>query len=144
MKELIVICLTLLTTAVFNAEAADAQQVHKKVQEALDWQLPGNNCLKPEAPGQRKEVRDEQGATRTEWDVDSYTIARYERKEKRWQKCVDKYKSKLADDFETLKNSAQYGLTPAQAETILTKMKLIQTVISSPEGLPPAAAGQVE
>jgi hypothetical protein len=68
------------------------------------------------------------------WDVDSYTLNRYERKRKRWQKCVDRYKARLENDFAALKDSAQYGLTKEQADIILGKMKLIQTVLTSPDG----------
>ena len=132
-----VLLLMLISTAAYSQEA-DIPAVHKKVQEALDWQLPENPCKQPKAPGKSKEIRDEQGVTRTEWDVDSYTLARYERKEKRWKKCVDNYKRDLAKEQETLKSSAQYGLTQQQANIILGKMKMIQTVLMSPEGVLPA------
>ena len=77
-------------------------------------------------------------------DVDSYTIKRYERKKKRWEKCVDQYKSKLMKDFERLKNSAQHGLTQDQADQILANMATIQQVYLSPEGLDEEAANQAE
>jgi hypothetical protein len=120
------------------AEVADAAKVHTNVQAALDWELPDNPCTQPKAPGTSKEIRDEQGVARTDWDVDGYTLARYERKEKRWMTCVDDYKQDLFSDQETLKNSAQYGLTEQQANIILSKMKMIQTVLLSPDGILPA------
>jgi hypothetical protein len=69
--------------------------------------------------------------------VDSYELERYKRAESRWMKCVEGYKKGLLDDFETLKNSPQYGITQAQAKTILTNMALIQSAIESPTGNPP-------
>lgn len=121
-----------------TAEESDAPAIHKKVQAALDWTLPENKCRQPDPPGRRKEVNDDQGGTRIEWDADSYAVDRYERKEKRWQKCVERYKKRLAEEFETLKSSAQYGLTKPQADTILGKMKTIQSAILAPDGIPPA------
>jgi hypothetical protein len=52
--------------------------------------------------------------------------------------CVDNYKQDLFSDQETLKNSAQYGLTEQQANIILSKMKMIQTALLSPDGILPA------
>ena len=127
----------LFSTEIF-AEEVDAPEVHKKVQAALDWTLPENKCRQPKPPGRRKEVNDDQGGTRTEWDADSYRVDRYERKERRWQSCVKRYKQKLSKDFETLKSSAQYGLTQPQADAILGKMKTIQSAILAPDGIPPA------
>ena len=69
-------------------------------------------------------------------DVDSHTIKRYERKQKRWEKCIEKYKSELMIEFARLKDSAQHGLTRAQADIILANMAKIQQVYLSPEGLP--------
>ncbi len=129
--------LFMLFSTGLGAAEVETPTVHKKVQEALNWELPENPCSQPKAPGKSKEIRDEQGVTRTEWDVDSYTLARYERKERRWKKCVDKYKRGLAKEQETLKSSAQYGLTQQQANIILGKMKTIQTVLLSPEGILP-------
>jgi len=109
----------------------------KPVQQALAWELPANQCRKPKAPGQRKKVTDSQGITREEWDVDYYTMKRYNRKETRWKKCVGNYKAVLKDDFVRLKASAQHGLTESQAAIIMGKMKVIQAVLMSPDGLLP-------
>ncbi|XOV84676.1 MAG: hypothetical protein ACFHXK_06055 [bacterium] len=131
---------TILFTVFFSVmaaqsvHAADSPKVHKKVQQALDWELPQNKCVFPKAPGKRKQVTDDMGSTHTEWDVDTYTLKRYQRKENRWKKCVERYKTSLGKEFETLKASAQYGLTQPQAETILAKMKLIQQVMMSESG----------
>ena len=106
---------------------------HEKVQAALDWELADNPCKKPRLIAVSSGVTDSEGS-RTQTDVDTYTIDRYHRKEKRWESCVDKYKSELMDDFAELKDSAQYGLTKAQADAILGKMALIQSVYLSPDG----------
>lgn len=136
-----IVLLMLISTAGYAEQAeqpSDYGTVHEKVREALDWELPENPCSQPKPPGERKEIRDEQGTTRTDWDVDSYTLARYERKENRWKDCVDEYKRGLAAEQETLKSSAQYGLTQQQANIILGNMKTIQSVLLSPDGTLPA------
>ena len=126
------IILLLLCSPVLAAQDA----THKEVKWALEWTLPGNNCERPRIVSHSYNVKDSEG-DRPVTDVDSYTIKRYERKEVRWQKCVDKYKKGLLKDFERLKNSAQYGLTQEQADIILSNMALLQAVYISEEGLPP-------
>lgn len=116
------------------AEQSTHKSPHKKVQAALDWELPVNSCLKPRKPGSGIAIVDAEGTTRS-FDVDSYELGRYQRKEKRWKNCVAKYKKKLMKDFENLRNCAQYGLTKKQAEIVLTKMAIIQSVYVSPEGI---------
>jgi hypothetical protein len=114
--------------------------VHKEVRKALAWELPVSDCVRPTMPGVRQEVHDVQGTTIDYWDVDSYTFKRYQRKERRWQQCVDRYKDRLRKDFEWLRDSARYGLTKNQANVILGKMKVIQTVLMSPDGIVPAGS----
>ncbi|HIG44215.1 MAG: hypothetical protein ABGY96_07675 [bacterium] len=111
-----------------------AAEVHEKVQAALDWQLLVNTCKQPKpVPGAQPDIENSDGVTdRT--GVDSYKLDRYERKLKRWEICVSEYKAELFEDFEELKNSAQYGLTQQQAETILTKLADIQAAVISPSG----------
>jgi hypothetical protein len=112
-----------------------AADIHPDVQKALDYNLPELTCTKPELPGASKDVVDSNGNV-TRADVDSYTLGRYERAEKRWNKCLAKYKKGLMKDFERLKNSAAHGLTQAQANTIMGKMKTIQSAVISPSGKP--------
>ena len=138
--------LLLLTPWVVEAE------VHKAVQAALDYEIPENTCVKPKTTFTEKSVtapaQDAGSASFFEGssasnvtDTDSYTRNRAARKEKRWKKSVDKYKKGLLADMETLKSSAQHGLTQAQAETILGKMATIQAVYMTPDGvLEPAEA----
>ena len=126
MPVLILACLHVFA----SAEAV----THKEVAWALDWALPANNCEKPRLVSHSYNVKDSEG-DRAVTDVDSYTIKRYERKEKRWQKCVDKYKKNLLKDFERLKGSAQYGLTQDQAKRILEHMAVLQQVYMSTDGL---------
>lgn len=142
MTKTILLTILLLLMAAHPARGEDTPKVHKKVQQALDWELPKNKCVMPKAPGKKKQVNDDMGSSHTEWDVDTYTLERYQRKENRWKKCVERYKSNLAKEFETLKNSAQYGLTQPQADTILSHMKLIQQVMMSETGTLETATAQ--
>jgi hypothetical protein len=140
----ILLTIFLLLLAAHPGHAEDTPKVHKKVQQALDWELPKNKCVLPKAPGKKKQVNDDMGSSHTEWDVDSYTLERYQRKENRWKKCVERYKSNLAKEFENQKNSAQYGLTQPQADTILANMKLIQQVMMSETGTLETATAQTD
>ena len=108
--------------------------IHDDVIAALNWELPANTCSKPRLIAQSSNIVDGEGA-RAITDVDSYTIDRYERKERRWEKCIGNYKKRLMSDFEELKDSARHGLTRDQANQILSKMALIQQVYISPGGL---------
>jgi hypothetical protein len=94
------------------------------------------SCDKPELPGASKDVVDPATGNVQRADIDSYTLGRFERAEKRWKKCLTKYKAALMDDFERLKNSASYGLTQTQATTIMGNMKRIQSAVVSPTGEP--------
>ena len=114
-----------------------AAETHKKVRAALDYDIPVNKCRKPKSLIKMTDMTDSEGAT-TVYDVDTNQLNRAKRKEKRWQSCVEKYKRALLEDFTELKNSAQYGLTQAQANTILGKMADIQSVIMSVDGIKPA------
>ena len=118
-----------LAIGLCELESAEAA-THEKVQSALDWQLPEMECTKPVLRGAGIAIVDGSG-DRTQTDIDSYTLERHERKMKRFNSCVGAYKLVLNNDFERLKDCAQYGLTKAQANIILGKMKLIQTTIIS-------------
>lgn len=127
-----------------------AGEVHEKVQGALDWELPPNSCQMPKdlgiegvladggyishAPTATTETSDR---TPTVFDIDHYEIERYERKRKRWEKCVSEYKTTLLNHFETLRSAAQYGLTEQQAEVILAKLAQIQAAVMAPDGVVP-------
>ena len=122
----------------YSSIAPAQEDLHSEVAWALDWNLPENKCEKPNLISQSYKVTDSEG-DRPVSDVDSYTIRRYERKEKRWKKCVDNYKKDLMKDFTRLKDSAQYGLTQEQANSILEKLSLLQKAYLSPDGLPETA-----
>ena len=123
-------------------------ETHERVQAALDWELPPNICKEPKslgfdgvlanggyishAPTGTTETSDR---TPTVFDIDHYKIERYERKRKRWQRCVSEYKSTLLSHFETLRLSAQYGLTKQQADAILAKLSQIQATVMAPGGV---------
>lgn len=139
------LCLIPLTTLSCNSSA----EVHEKVQAALEWQLPLNECKKPTFIGNQQMVLAHGGTishaptnttenshgTPMVFDVDHYQIDRNERKKKRWQTCVSRYKSELLKQFEVLKSSVQYGLTKQQVEIIVGKLAQIQAVVMSPEGV---------
>lgn len=142
--NLAITLVSLTFVALANAAlAADAPQTHPEVQAALNWALPANTCKQPRSVGTVTKVNNEGADSGARADVDSYTIERYERKKKRWLKCVDGYKDDLKGDFETLRGSAQHGLTQAQANTILGKMKLIQSVIMTQDGKPPVGTNEI-
>ncbi len=124
-------CVSLLLTPTISLA-----EVHPDVKKALDYQLPALSCTQPELPGAGKDVYDPATGAVNRADVDSYTLGRFERAEKRWKKCVASYKKGLFKDFERLKSSASHGLTQDQANTIMAKMKTIQSAIMSPSGDP--------
>ena len=130
------VLLSILLMAPLAALSAqtDVKEVHEKVQAAVDWQLPPNDCEQPQLRGTVADIVDGEGVTRR-FDVDSNKLARFERKRKRWKSCIKKYKQALLNDFEDLNNSAQYGLSQQQAHTILGKMALIQSVLESPNAV---------
>lgn len=123
----------LLTAAAYGAE------IHPEVQKALDYTLPELTCEQPKLPGVTSDVVDPATGAVNRADVDSYTLGRFERAEKRWKKCVTKYKKGLLKDFEKLKASASHGLTQAQANAIMGNMKTIQNAVMSPTGEPEAS-----
>ena len=134
LKERVLLAILLIAPLCSAFTASDATKVHEKVQAALDWQLPINACKRPQLRGAGMDFVDGEGVRRR-FDVDSYKLDRFRRKEKRWQSCIEEYKRALLEDFEGLMNSAQYGLSQQQANVILGKMALIQSVLESPNAV---------
>ena len=117
----------------FNVMAAD---VHPAIKSALNWKMPIHGCgAKPRMTGAGIATVDESGTTRRE-DYDSHKLDRYKRKQKRWNKCITRYRKTLMKDFETLKGTAQHGLTQTQADIILGNMKTIQTTLIAEDHTP--------
>ena len=108
-------------------------ETHAKVQEALDWELPVNKCNRPAIIARSSNVVDGQG-DREVTDVDSNTIRRHERKLKRFESCLAKYKKAILADHNKMKDSAKYGITRAQADIILGNMAYIQKIYLSADG----------
>ena len=125
-------CVSLMLTPAISF----AEDIHPEVEKALKYTLPAMSCDKPELPGASKDVVDPATGNVQRADIDSYTLGRFERAEKRWNKCLTKYKTALMEDFERLKSSASYGLTQTQATTIMGNMKRIQSAVVSPTGEP--------
>ena len=129
---------TLMVGMLLAVPVSTLADVHPEVQAAINYELPVNTCGKKvavdganvTAPAQESGGVSffEGSSTASVSDVDSYSRKRLERKEKRRQKCVKKYKQVLLDDSERLKASAQHGLTQQQAKAILSNMALIQKV----------------
>lgn len=123
---------------------AEKAEVHEEVQTALDYQMPLNDCKKPKEIEQMSAVLDRGGeGDVTQSDIDSYTMDRLLRKQKRWESCVQAYKDELLADLATLGDSAQYGLTSEQATSILQKMADIQSVVMTVDGIKPVDTDRV-
>lgn len=129
-------CVGLLLTPVTSF----AKDIHPDVEKAVKYTLPEMTCAKPELPGASKDVVDPATGNVQRADVDSYTLGRFERAEKRWKKCLTKYKAGLMEDFERLKSSASHGLNQTQATKIMGNMKTIQSAVVSPTGEPEASS----
>ena len=120
-----------------------AAETHEKVQAALDYNIPFNSCKKPKTLARIAAIIDSDGQGGVaQSDVDSYTMNRLKRKQKRWQSCVKKYKQELLKDLAVLRDCAQYGLTREQPKSILGKMADIQSVVMSVDGIKPVDPGE--
>ena len=128
-------CIAILLTPSITFGADLNKDVHKDVKAAMKYSLPKLKCEQPVLPGKSKDVVDPTGAT-TRVDVDSYQLGRYNRAEKRWTKCIAKYKTRLMEDFGELKESAAHGLTETQAKVILSNMATIQAALIAPDAIP--------
>ena len=117
-------------------------QTHPEVQAALDWQLPTNECKKPPSRLETDGIAARGGLgiagiansdgmkdAKLTYPTNSIPQKTIQRKEARWLKCEKAYGQSLVTAFQTLKTSAQYGLTEPQAKQILQKMAGIQTVL---------------
>ena len=56
------LCFFLLITVV-GSVSAEEQKIHQKVQAALDWKLPHNDCKEPKMRGVGTGVINDEGAT---------------------------------------------------------------------------------
>jgi hypothetical protein len=129
-------------------------EVHKHIQSAINYEIPTNTCVKPKKFGKTTASKSALppasgslsltgGGNANISDTDSYTIDRLDRKERKWKKCVIRYKSGLLVDMSNLKESAQYGLTTLQANTIMGKMRQIQDVYLTSDGKIEVVLGEV-
>lgn len=135
MDRIRLVCVLVLVVPAVSLTA----ETHHKVQAALEYSIPFNSCKKPRTLAKTVSIIDsdgEGGVSRS--DVDSYTMDRLQRKQKRWQSCVKNYKQELLKDLAELRNCAEYGLTREQADIVLGKMADIQSVVMSANGVKPA------
>ncbi len=128
---LVTLLLILLTT---HLPTANGAEMHPKVTAALAWEVPANECGQQPALAKGGSDRDENISgfeVQRSYDLDSNTLNRYKRRQNRWLKCMTKYNQGIVNSIETLRNSAQYGLTEAQAKIILQKMVDAQAVLTA-------------
>jgi len=108
-------CFLMLLVLACSVNAGNAD-VHEKVQNALDYNIPLNECKKPKGIERMSAVVDGSGIMNdigeggvTQSNIDSYTMDRLKRKEKRWLSCVEKYKQNLLKDLAELKTVHNTG-----------------------------------
>jgi hypothetical protein len=139
------------TTLILFAPVVFGEETHPAVQSAMTYTLPENTCgsdayiildteTTPPSQASGSTSFFEGSSTASVSDVDGYARKRLERKEKRRQQCITKYKDGLLKDIDKLKGSAKHGLTQDQAQTILANMKMIQEVYMSKDGFLETAA----
>ena len=120
-----------LSATNLHAAKSETSALHPKVQEALAWEVPADDCGEHPALARAGKDIDEGNDVKRRFDVHSGTLARHERRQKRWVKCMTGYNQGIVDSIEMLRSSAQYGLTEAQAKTILQKMVDAQAVLTA-------------
>ena len=125
---------SLLIATSLQAAETETPALHPKVQDALAWEIPANECGKQPSLAKGGSVLNENvdglELQRT-YNLDSNTANRYKRRQKRWLKCMTDYNQGIVDSIETLRGSAQYGLTEPQAKIILQKMVNAQAVLTA-------------
>jgi len=117
-------------TRLYAAETA-APALHPKVQAALAWEIPANECGKQPSLSRAGKDLDEGNGVKRRFDVDSNTLGIHKRRQKRWVKCMTRYNQDIVDSIKMMRSSAQYGLTEPQAKTILQKMVDAQAVLTA-------------
>jgi hypothetical protein len=123
-------------TSLSAAETGKAA-LHPRVQAALGWEIPINECGgQPRLSRAGKDI-DEGDDVKRRFDVDSNTLGRHKRRQNRWIKCMTRYNQGIVDSIEMLRSSAQYGLTEPQAKIILQKMVDAQAVLTAQRPSPP-------
>ena len=124
----------LLISLTTHLPAALGAEINPKVAAALAWEVPPNECGQQPALAKGGSDRDENVSgfeVQRTYGLDSNTLNRYKRRQNRWLKCMTKYNQGIVDSIETLRNSAQYGLTESQAKIIYQKMVDAQAVLTA-------------
>ena len=137
-----VLCLIATATAGREAER------HPEVEAALAWSLPESGCEPADSftslggeTAQLDVVRHQQTYTSAGMfgvavagGGDDAAIRREQRRQTRWHACMRAYKQRLVDDFGVLRASFEQPMTRTDAEAIATKLRLIQDIVTSPDG----------
>jgi hypothetical protein len=105
-------------TLVLLAQGASAEDVHPDVQAALDWQLDEHQCVPPKVKASH--------------DSSSGNERKYTKAKKKFEKCFDAYKADLVGQQQSMMSVAKHGLTKEHADIIMSNMKLIQSIVTSP------------
>tara|TARA_R110002072_G_scaffold1780_6_gene14710 strand:+ start:3774 stop:4205 length:432 start_codon:yes stop_codon:yes gene_type:complete len=117
MQKLNTMLMTILTVAFpWDSQATEASQAnnsHPAVTAAIHYVLPADDCTKPKLRSFNFAV-----------DLDAQVAEK-----KAWIECDQAYSAELLKNFNTLKASAQHGLTTDQAKAILQNMALIQNAL---------------
>ena len=121
----------LFTVVATLLAAPVSAETHPKVQAALDWELPAHECERPDMLFTQGIV-DSDGVPSTNRRLEPGKERLYKKKKKKFDKCIMTYKQGLIAEFTELRDVAQYGLTQPQADAILGKLALIQTIIEDP------------
>ncbi len=96
-------------------------EIHPEVQAALDWPFPKYECERPVLKKSR---------------VATTQTRKFQKAIKKFKACVDDYKQLLLTENDKLMAVASHGLTSAQAEIILGKIKVIQEILKRSAGGP--------
>ena len=99
---------------------AENDPVNAEVVWALDYQLPSHECKKPKL---RNSNQPDQ-------------IDKFERKSKRYRKCIAEYQTAIIEDHQRIVASVEHGISRLQAEILVKNLHAIEaTVVETGEDI---------
>ncbi|MEM7216917.1 MAG: hypothetical protein AAF515_01035 [Pseudomonadota bacterium] len=135
------LCLTLTICWIASGTAFAKERSVKQIRsldDALSWEVPQSPCEAPKDPriasgGQNFDPANPQ--TSSSYDLDHYTLSRFERKMKRWRKCESRYRERLYANGMALQRvaqqaSAEQRLTQEQLDVILIKVAQVKLILN--------------